>query len=127
MDYIGYTLVDITCTNVQTQTDDKPRNQQRNWEAVLAVLNFRTTPTITSLPVTQYGNIAAFLFGTHYTGDQIVWAFSFRTDDLTDMCSIINNDIDYVPIVLNLDETANIPSAMFFLNHITRNIYIEAA
>jgi len=133
MNYIGYSLVDITETNVleQTEHNTKERNQQRNWESVIQVINFRITPVSIQSPVVHKGNIDQFRFGAHYKGEHNVWAFSFDVDKpnifmtYNDPCGILHMDFDNVPIVLNLNETANIPSPMFFLNPITRNIYFE--
>ena len=84
-------------------------------------------------PIMQSGCIDQFKFGSHYSGEHNVWAFSFnvKEDDLyydgSDPCGILHSEFDNVPILLNLNETAKIPSPMFFLNPVTRNIYFEVS
>ena len=128
--YIGWTLVDITNTNVTTG-NTKERNQQRNWETVLQTLNLQTAPLTIEAPAAHSGKLEAFAFGAHYPGEHKVWAFRFtvKADGIFTSaqagCNTLNNDFDNVPIILGLDETAKIPLPMFFLNPVTRNIYFE--
>lgn len=112
MNYYLYTLVDITETQVRCGNDMIARNQQRNFDTVVQTIGL-------------YGNIyydhspkivSTDLLGKHTDN---IWYFEwkmeiediFKTD--SDPIARLIHIFDYVPIILDLTETASFTQPVF--------------
>lgn len=122
--YRGYTLIDITDTGVVKNFNDKlkERNQQRNWETVLQVLNMRTQLFRAEQTQIITKDLKGFQFGSAYNSKHKVWVFEFETEH-QDVIPL--NDFDSVPIISGLDETAKPAMNLFFTDPENKNIYFE--
>jgi len=133
--FIGYSLVDITATGVIRGGIDKDteRNQQRNWETVVQCLGLRTQPTILQLPeVTLIENHGLHDYGEFYHNQpQKIWSWVWTVEktgiyDLHDKpLGGLLQDLEQVPIVTGLSETAKFLLPIFYPYGTIRNIYIE--
>ena len=116
------TLFDITATGVtghckpsrmpfkdsadQTITDisawNRSRNQQRNWETLTQLISLRTQVTELTLPVKNNDS----------------WQFEFEVDndnlfaDLNDPLAVLKADCAGVPMLVGLNESADIESVL---------------
>lgn len=133
--YIGYSLVDITPTGVVRgrEQDSVDRNQQRNWETVLQCIGLRTQPHCIQLPVENIVRELSVLdFGEFYTGqNQKVWTWLWATES-TDIYDLPNQplgglmkDLEQVPIITGLTETAKFMLPIFYPYGAIKNIYVE--
>lgn len=131
--YTGYTLVDITNTNVTSFTfeQEKQRNQQRNWETIQQILGLRTQ--VLSLTQTQLGSqsMKKFEFGDNYRGQQSVWQFDFEIEfaDLykqgDDQFRILKDDFAQAPVVMGLDESVKPSVNILYTDGPDKNIYFK--
>jgi len=130
----GYTLVDITATGVirSPDPDDIRRNQQRNWETVLQCIGLRTQPLHIQEPtIYQNVEIARTRFGEFYNmRPQTVWAWSWAVEkhgiyDLpnSSMGGLLQ-DLEQVPIICGLEETARFMLPIFYPYGTIKNIYV---
>lgn len=129
----GYSLVDITATGVirDSESDTVSRNQQRNWETLLQCIGLRTQPLNIQEPIESlYVDIANAEFGDFYTGEQRVWTWSWTIEregvyDLPDrpMAGLLQ-DLEQVPIITGLTETARFMLPIFYPYGTIKNIYI---
>jgi len=126
----GYTLVDITKTDITQYTPEmaKMRNKHRNWETVVQVLGLRTQ----ILNIKQFSTVKAdvelFEFGSDYTGKHRIWSFEFDVEfeDLYGQSHVILvNDFSQTPIIVDLDETAKFPAPLFYTAGENKNIYFK--
>lgn len=130
--YRGFTLVDITNTNVTASTDTFKRNQQRNWETVYQILSLRVQLiNLTYLGVTS-SDLRQYSFGINYSGTHNVWSFEFAVEhdgifsaDL-DRYGALKDDFKITPIILNLSETAKPSLPLFYASGSEKNIYFIA-
>ena len=130
--YTGYTLIDITQTNVLTFNPQKERNQQRNWETIQQILSFRAQ----LMKLTYLGSTAAdvkdYSFGANYTGEHTIWSFEFAVErpDIysldQDRYGTLKDDLGMIPVILGLDETAKPSKPLFFASGLEKNIYFIA-
>lgn len=125
--YRGYTLVDITRTNVVRAdiNNPQPRNQQRNWETLVQVLGLRAQLTVLGNPeVTTRELFPA------YPGPQQVWTFKFGVEqddvfsDGKDPFGLLISDCSNVPIITGLTETAKLVVPTFDAKD-SKNIYFK--
>lgn len=131
--YIGYSLVDITATGVVRDggVDNLERNQQRNWETLLQCIGLRTQPQNIQSPV-QYENIdlSEMNFGNFYTGEHRVWSWQWTVelDNVYDLPGFpmggLLQDLEQVPIITGLNETARFMLPIFYPYGTIKNIYI---
>lgn len=121
------TLVDVTETNARRGQDQKQLNQQANFNTLYNTVGLRSNPTqfsITSdvIDVTKLG------FGSKFKGKHRVWTVEFiiEADKSTNVDFMIS-DFDLVPIITELDETANLEKGLFITssNHGNTNIIFE--
>jgi hypothetical protein len=128
---IGYTLVDITHTNVVSSIDSKERNQQRNWQTLVQTLGLRAQLLTLSSPQILDLDVTKSQFGSNYTGHQLVWTFKFGTEqdgvfsNENNPFGTLESDFINVPIILGLNETAQIATPTFCIDGPERNIYFE--
>lgn len=131
--YVGYSLVDITATGIvrDSSNNNLERNQQRNWETLLQCIGLRTQPQNIHPPV-QYENIdlSTMNFGDLYTGEQHVWSWQWTVelDNVYDLPGLplggLMQDLEQVPIITGLNETAKFMLPIFYPYGTIKNIYI---
>lgn len=127
----GYTLIDITKTDVIKYTPEleRMRNKQRNWETVMQVLGLRTQIMTSRQLPTETKELAKFEFGSEYAGKHRVWTFEFEVEFENlylkdrDAYGVLKYDFSNTPIVLGLDETAEPPMPLFYTDGASKNIY----
>jgi hypothetical protein len=127
----GYTLIDITKTDVTKFTPEleRMRNKQRNWETVVQILGLRTQIMSIKQLKTETKDLSQHVFGSDYQDKQRVWTFEFEVEfkDLylndQDPYGILKKDFAQSPIILGLDETATPPVALFYTDGPSKNIY----
>ena len=84
----GYTLIDITKTDVTKFTPEleRMRNKQRNWETVVQILGLRTQIMRINQLKTETKDLSQHAFGSDYQDKQRVWTFEFEVEfELSDM------------------------------------------
>ena len=120
--YKGYTLVDITNTGITkfSKEQELARNQQRNWETVLQILNMRTQIFRVEQSVLEKQNLKDYEFGEQYLDTQRVWAFEF---DVEFVGVVPTSDFEQVPVIVGLNETVKPPISLFYTTGINKNIY----
>jgi hypothetical protein len=130
----GFTLVDVTATGVirGQDSDNTERNQQRNWETLLQCIGLRTQPQNIQEPTAStVEDIGIAEFGDFYTGTQKIWTWSW-TVEREGVYDLVNaplggllQDIEQVPIVTGLEETARFMLPIFYPYGTIKNIYIK--
>jgi hypothetical protein len=130
----GYTLVDVTKTDVTKYTPEleRMRNKQRNWETVVQVLGLRSQIMSIRQLKTETVEISGYQFGDSYTGKHRVWTFDFEVEFENlylqdhDPHGTLKNDFAHTPVILGLDETAQPPISIFYTDGSSKNIYFMA-
>jgi hypothetical protein len=130
----GFTLVDVTATGVirSQDLDNAERNQQRNWETLLQCIGLRTQPQNIQEPiVSTVEDIGVAEFGDFYTGSQKIWTWSWTVEreGVYDLANAplggLLQDLEQVPIVTGLEETARFMLPIFYPYGTIKNIYIK--
>jgi hypothetical protein len=93
-----------------------------------SIVSYDQPPSVKKIDISSLG------FGSQYRGAQKVWTFSFIPDRASVYQSEDGNpigylleDIDGVPVIINLTETINISRAIFSCNDPqTKNTIIQA-
>ena len=127
----GYTLIDITKTDVTKFTPEleRMRNKQRNWETVVQILGLRTQIMSINQLKTETKDLSQHQFGRDYQDKQRVWTFEFEVEfenlylNDQDPYAILKKDFAQSPIILGLDETAKPPMPLFYTDGACKNIY----
>ena len=127
----GYTLVDITKTDVTKYIPEleRMRNKQRNWETVMQILGLRSQIMGIRQLKTETVEISGYQFGDSYTGKHRVWTFDFEVEFENlylqdhDPHGTLKNDFAHTPVILGLDETAQPPISIFYTDGACKNIY----
>lgn len=120
------TLIDITNTDVRriNQGTQQELDQYRNWTTLLQCIGLRAIIEYDRNPKIAIEDVSKAGFGTEYKGKHQVWTFQFRPDrsnafgDKTSPTALLQQDLDKVPVILNLAETINTQHAVFDLNDI---------
>lgn len=112
MKFTIQTLVDITETKARKGEDDIRYGQQQNYMALLNTLGLRTNINLLGSP--KIDIISAKEFGSTYTGKHKVWTQEIEVEyeNATNL-DFMKNDFDLVPIINNLEETAEFDLAVF--------------
>ena len=127
------TLIDITRTGVYRKENgtDLTRAQQQNFDMMLQTIGMRANPIYDYSPACESINLADYQFGDAYTGIHSVWNFTFHIeradcflDEFNNECGLLLNDINHVPIIADLLETAAIMPYFDTKNSRTRNTLI---
>lgn len=130
--FVGFSLVDITATGV-TRGDNNSleRNQQRNWETLLQCIGLRTQPHNIQYPVAITANLDDYEFGELYTGTHKIWQWVWSVESL-DVYDLPNKslgglhgDLEQVPIVTYLTDTARFMLPIFYPYGTIKNIYVK--
>ena len=128
---IGYSLVDITQTNIVASINSKERNQQRNWETLVQALSLRVQLLTLSAPQLLSLDVTGSAFGSNFAGQQNVWTFKFGIEqdgifaNATRPFGTLESDFVNVPVITGLDETASIVTPTFCVSGPDTNIYFE--
>jgi hypothetical protein len=129
----GFSLVDITATGIirDQATDSLQRNQQRNWETLLQCIGLRTQPYNIQTPtVIDPVDVSMLQFGDFYTGEHKVWtwAWTIEREQVYDLpgrpLGALLQDLEQVPIITGLTETARFMLPIFYPHGTIKNIYI---
>ena len=130
----GFTLVDITATGVirGNDPDNTERNQQRNWETLLQCIGLRTQPQNIQEPqCSTFSDIGIAEFGDFYSGTQKLWTWSWTVEreGVYDLGNVplggLLQDLEQVPIITGLEETARFMLPIFYPYGTIKNIYIK--
>jgi hypothetical protein len=127
----GYTLIDITKTDVTKFTPEleRMRNKQRNWETVVQILGLRTQIMSINQLKTETKDLSQHQFGNDYQDKQRVWTFEFDVEfenlylNDQDPYAILKKDFAQTPVLLGLDETAKPIMPLFYTDGPSKNIY----
>jgi hypothetical protein len=127
MRFIIHTVVDVTETNARRgQADKLSLDQQANYNTLLQTIGLRCNAEPISLTAT-IKDVSKLGFGDAIKGKQRVWTFEFNNPyegALT--VDMLNDDFDLIPIINNLNETANINNSIFSTkNPNDRNIIFQ--
>jgi hypothetical protein len=115
------TLIDITNTNVRriNQGSQLELDQYRNWMTLQHCIGMRAIIHYDRDPLVECIDIKGLGFGNGFQGTHQIWTFSFRSDQTdafrenNDSTALLKQDLDKVPIILNLKETINTQRAVF--------------
>lgn len=118
------TLIDITNTNVRraNQGSQLELNQFRNWTTLLQCIGLRAIIDYDQNPSYEKINVDGLGFGKKYKGVHAVWTFHFKPDqqdafiNSNDPLALLKEDLNKVPVIINLLETINIDKAAFIVN-----------
>ena len=122
-----HTVVDITETNARRgQADKVSLDQQANYNTLIQTIGLRVNADPISL-TTDIIDVSKIMFGDAIKGKQRVWTFEFDNPyEGALSVDMLKNDFDLVPIITNLNETANIHNSIFCTkNPNDRNIIFE--
>ena len=117
MKFILKTVVDITETQARRGENPKLVNQQANYNTMFQTLGLRINPEPTDLH-TEILDVKGIGFGDSIKGKQRIWVFKFINpypEALT--LDMLRDDFDLVPVIKDLDETANINNSIFSTKH----------
>jgi len=109
-----YTLVDITETRARKGDDPRKIRQQQNFLTIIQTIGLRVNPAYVDPPVLCNDYTKKFKLGAIFKNKQNVWTFIFDIE-YEDALSIetLLNDFNLVPIIDQLDETAEFENAHF--------------
>jgi hypothetical protein len=119
------TLVDITETRQHRKEQGKEMayQQQQNLSMLMQTISMRANPVNIKSPIVETINIDN-KFGTAHNGKHQVWTFKFDieydgayTDVNGDDAGLLLDDLNFIPVTVGLDETANISPAIFNTRH----------
>jgi hypothetical protein len=119
-----FCLVDIT----HNGSGDLAKKQLKNWHTLLQTLCIRTGVIINNHPICVYRNINGLDFGECFSGFHNVWIVDFELEDYSKISNEIDSlyylkfDINGVPIIGNLENTAIFDKNCFFDGGKHRNI-----
>ena len=115
------TLVDITNTNVRriNQGSQIELDQYRNWTTLQQCIGLRVILNYDREPSVETVDIKGMGFGSEFKGKHKVWTFHFRPDRSDafviedNHVGLLEQDLDQVPVIVNLTETINTQRAVF--------------
>lgn len=130
--YVGYTLVDITVTNVTRVNveKEKERNQQRNWETVLQCIGLRVQPMeiINSVLIKDID----FEFGDYVVDSNTkIWMFEFSVEtdkvfvNAESEIGLLTDSFERVPFISGLDESIKFEFPIFVTAGKFKNIHFK--
>ncbi len=127
MRFIIHTVVDITETKARRgQADKLSLDQQANYNTLIQTIGLRVNADPINL-AESIKNVSELEFGDAIKGKQRVWTFEFDNPFEGALnVDLLNDDFDLVPVIINLNETANIHNSIFCTkNPNDRNIIFE--
>lgn len=120
-EFTVHTLVDITETGQRRKEPGKEVAyfQQQNFTMLLQSIGMRVNPHYSSGPRNKEDDVTSYGFGTNHKGRQRVWTFKFNieyedgfTDTNGDKAGLLKDDLHFIPMILELEETANVDPAL---------------
>jgi hypothetical protein len=120
--YTVVTLVDITETRQYRKEDNNniSHKQQQNFVTLLQSVGMRVNPLYETSPKQELIDIASYNFGTEFRGKHNVWSWTFAieyadgfTDSKGNETGLLIDDLNFVPIITGLTETATFAKPMF--------------
>jgi len=119
------TLVDITETKARRGENPDQWKQQQNFNTMLGCISLRANPSYTTKPKNEQRNIDNLGFGKAHKGKHNVWEFNFEIEYGYLDEEMLINDLDLIPIISNLEETAKLNPSCFMTNNGERNIIFK--
>ena len=124
-----YSLIDITATGIISNNKESlfERNQQRNWETILQLVNLRYHAVTIAHPVDpKTVEMTKHEFGEFYLNTHKCWKckFSFSVKD-KDLADKLQYDFNQVPIIIGLSETASFPDPLIYTKGKLKNTYFK--
>lgn len=125
-EFIIETLIDITESKQYRKTQDNEigYHQQQNFSMLLQTIGMRANPLNFRSPDIKTVDVSK-KFGTAFAGRQRVWTFRFfieydgaYTDINGDETALLKDDLNFIPVSVGLEETADIVPAMFNIKSI---------
>lgn len=120
--FIIHTLLDITETRQfkHMPSNEKAKLQQQNFSTLLQTIGLRVNPLYEQAPKIEEVNLKDYHFGQKFKGTHKMWTFAFAieydggfTDRFGNPAGMLIEDLQFVPMITGLDETAEINIAMF--------------
>ncbi len=128
------TLVDITETRQNRKEVNKELEyqQQQNFVTLLQAIGMRVNPLYDKSPKIFEEDVKAHKFGSAFKGKHTVWSWDFMieydggfTDDTGDETGLLVSDLNLVPIITGLKESAKFAFSVFNTkSDADRNTYI---
>jgi hypothetical protein len=126
MEFILYTLVDITETGERRGPDRLAIGQQANYDTLIQVIGLRVNPTPKGVKKHE-GALSKLGFGTDFKGKHTYWEFRFEIEYGATEIEMLEDDFDLVPIITGLNETAEINISVFKTkDSVQRNIVFRS-
>ena len=117
-----HTLFDITETRQNRKEPGREHHwqQQQNFVMLLQTIGMRVNPQYEDGPTVEEVNLENYHFGSDYKGVHRVWTWEFYieydggfTDSFGDPTGLLVDNLHFVPMIVNLDETVNFRIDMF--------------
>lgn len=117
-----HTLLDITETRQfkHQPGNDLAKLQQQNFSTLLQTIGLRVNPLYERAPKVEEVNLKDYHFGSKFKGSHKMWTFSFAieydggfTDQYGNPAGMLIEDLHFVPMITELEETAEINIPMF--------------
>jgi hypothetical protein len=131
-----HTLFDITETRQSRKEPGKEYQwqQQQNFVMLLQTIGMRVNPQYDESPTVEEVNLEHYHFGSDYRGVHRVWTWEFYiefdggfTNSLGDPTGLLVDDLHFIPMIVNLDETTEFRLNMFDSQSVDyRNILVYA-
>ena len=120
------TLIDITRAEVARDEQDlKKQSQRSNFNSLIQAIGLRANPEWVTDPRRSEGRLPEPFNGK---GSWWVWEFDAEREDIflkdKDPVGLLKDDLHGVPIIANLEETAEIQPAIFNLEN-SINTHVE--
>jgi hypothetical protein len=96
----------ITLFDITRNGDYHAAEQLKNWHTLLQSINLQSIPTIQSYPKRLFRNIDDLGFGQKYSGYEEIWMFDFEIENFDGNLSLFQENIDMIPMITGLEETA---------------------
>jgi|11BtaG_2_1085332.scaffolds.fasta_scaffold01265_14 hypothetical protein len=120
-----HTLVDITETNEYRPSNGQLRyRQQQNFQTVINIIGLRANVITIKSPVVSLSS--NYKFGNLYKTKQKVWTyvFSIEQEGAIEKDMLIH-DFNHVPVIIELEETAEIRNKLFLTKGDYTNIIFD--
>ena len=119
--YIAYTLVDITESNVirSKHNNSTKYYQQQNFNTLVQSVGLRSQPIEPAVTCLMTQDIAEYGFGKRYQGLHTVWRMDFSIEHSkvfnfnNNEFYYLENDIDGIAIITGLEETVELNTRCF--------------
>jgi hypothetical protein len=102
--------------------------QRRNWNTLLQTLSIRSSVILNTQPKKIWRSVENLGLGKDFSGYLNIWIFDFQ---LTDMQAIaldddplyhLKQDVDYIPMITGLEETAQFSQKYMRYNCAEQNV-----